>query len=46
MKEKLLQLWVFVKGGLKYSFIVLKRCAKVIVEETIKVLQYLDTLLG
>jgi hypothetical protein len=46
MKEKLLQLWEFVKAGLKYTFIVLKRCAKVIVEETIKVLQYLDTFLG
>jgi hypothetical protein len=46
MKEKLAQLWILVKAALVYLFIVFKRCAKVIVEETIKVLQYLDTFLN
>jgi len=45
MKAKLLQLWDFTKAALLWTFIVFKRCTKVIIEETIKVLQYFDTFL-
>jgi len=46
MKEKLLQLWDFTKVASLWIFIVFKRCCKVVVEETIKALQFLDTFLG
>jgi hypothetical protein len=46
MKEKLLQLWYFIKAALLWTFIVFRRCFKVIIEETIKALQFLDTFIG
>ena len=46
MKAKLVQLLVVIKAGLLYSFKVAKRCLKAFLQETIIVLQHLDTLLG
>ena len=46
MKAKLAQLLVVIKASLLYSFKVAKRCLKAFLQETIIVLQHLDTLLG
>lgn len=45
MKTKLLQLLDFLKAAVIYSFKILLRVIKVVVEESIIVLQKLDTLL-
>jgi hypothetical protein len=46
MKAKLAQLLLVIKAALLYVFKVAKRCTKVVIEETILVLQYLDNFLG
>ena len=46
MKAILAQLLVVIKVGLLYSFKVAKRCLKEFLQETVIVLQHLDTLLG
>jgi hypothetical protein len=46
MKVKLLQLLTFLKSASLYLFKIIKRWAKVLTEETIIVLQHLDTFLG
>jgi NADH:ubiquinone oxidoreductase subunit B-like Fe-S oxidoreductase len=46
MKAKLLQLWNFVKVSALWIFTIFRRCCKVVVEETIKALQLLDSFLG
>ena len=46
MKAKLAQLLVVLKAALLYSFKVAKRCLKAFLQETIVVLQHLDTLLS
>ena len=46
MKAKLIQLLIVIKSALLYTFKIVKRCAKVVTEETIVVLQHLNTFLG
>ena len=46
MKAKLVQLLLVIKAILLYAFKIAKRCTKVVTEETILVLQYLDNFLG
>jgi hypothetical protein len=46
MKAKLAQLLVVIKASVLYSFKIAKRCLKAFLQETIIVLQHLDTLLG
>ena len=46
MKTKLLQIWELIKAALLWTFKILLRGFKIVVEETIYVLQKLDAVLA